>query len=130
MRMFDGSSDGFSMVAELMGSAGRAGADKCILTSFGSQGKGGALFRVRHMHIHSHMHHTLSYIHICTTHIYTFIYIYIHSHTYTYDPIQSVLVFFGALFFLGVVHMLLYVYISSFICSCICLYVHVSECMF
>ena len=95
MRMFDGSSDGFSMVAELMGSSGRAGADKCILTSFGSQGKGGALFRVRHMHIHSHMHHTLTYIQICTTHTYTFTYI-------TYK--KTVL--------FGVVHMLLYVYVS------------------
>jgi hypothetical protein len=68
MRMFGGSSDGLSMVAELMGSVGRAGADKCILTSFGKLGNGGALFRVRHMHIDSHMQHTLTYIHICNTH--------------------------------------------------------------
>ena len=56
-----------------------------------------------HVDIHSHMHHTYIYIHI-------------HLNTFTYIYIQSVLVFFGnfpkktVLF--GVVHMLLYVYVS------------------
>ncbi len=77
MRIFGGSSDGLSMVAELMASAGRAGADKCILTSFGKLGNGGSLFRVRQMHIHSHVHHILKYIHICTL-------TYIHVCTLTY----------------------------------------------
>jgi hypothetical protein len=95
MRMFGGRSDGLAMVADLMGSSGRSGADKCILTSFGKLSNGGAVFRVRHMHIHAHMHHTLTYIHICTTHTYTFTYI-------TYK--KTVL--------FGVVHMLLYVYVS------------------
>ena len=154
---------GLSMPAELMGSAGRAGADKCILASFGNRADGGSRFRVRPMHIHTHMHtsiyihthmhiyihshmhifihshlhilihshmhidihslmhfyihshmhidihsHTYIYIHI---HIHTYTYIYIHSHTYTYD---------------GVVHMFLYKYI----CSCICSYLHVSDCLF
>jgi hypothetical protein len=66
-----------------------------------------------HFYIHSHMHidihsHTFIYIHI---HIHTFTYIYIHSHTYTYD---------------GVAHMFLYKYIST----CICSYLHVSDCLF
>ena len=160
---------GLSMPAELMGSAGRAGADKCILASFGNRADGGSRFRVRPMHIHTHMHiyihshmhifihshlhifihshmhidihslmhfyihshmhmdihsNTFIYIHI---HIHTFTYIYIHSHTYTYASIQSVLFFFGNFPKKnGVVHMFLYKYI----CSCICSYLHVSDCLF
>ena len=84
MRMFGGSSDGLSMVAELMGSAGRAGADKCILTSFWETGQWRRPFSGE-THAHTFTYaphiHILTYMHI-KEHIHGFMKIHRHSGMY------------------------------------------------